>query len=865
MDSRQQRRWVWLKRWALPLGLFGLALTLRVAALGGFLTADEPLWVSRSRHFAAGLLVSGYECPPSDRGRDFPTSGWGCTLHSEHPGVTTMWGGSLGLLLYYWQSVRPGGIDLPTFLASIDPGRLDPALIGPLRLPLAVVAALFVPLFFLLLRRLVWERVALVSALLVALSPFHLALSRVLHHDALTASFMGLSVLAMIGYWLRGWRWYWLLISAVLAGLACLSKTVGWFALPFAAVVGWLGFYYRWRQSGQWRAGVEVRRVIVEGIIWGAVTALTYAVFFPAVWVIPGEVIRVALQQSVVLAEDEHGYYFFGQSYSGDPGPWYYPVGWLLRASPLEVVGLVALAAVAFKRSNRQTFKHFIDHHPVEVALLLFVGLFLIFVTAAGKKLERYFLPAFPIIDIFVAYGLLWLADKVFQYSKAQTFKVSNTLLPTPYFLLLTPYSLLLSVILLGQGWLIWQNYPYYSTYYNPLLGGAKAATQVLIVSWGEGMEQVGAYLNRQPQADSLNVAVCGTPDLLSPFFIGSARDCREGEILAADYVVFYHRLLQLGKDEDTWPYFSEHYAPEFRVTLNGLDYALLFRNPIEHNAYSDDNNVPDTLTVFGYNLAADGVFKLFWRNTGLGDRQLLVGLAGTTTTPLWVNCSPAPGFETEVALPGAIVESLCLLALAKAPADLYDVQLGLSDEGEVKPVASSSLALVSLEPTGQFKPIEAQLGLDELARRGLPPEATPVDISYGDRMRLVGYELKPDAWQPDHTSEVILYWQPMRRPDFGLAGAIQVVLRLSSPGGAEPAFSVTQPMLPAEVTGQAWARGAVIPVPYPVLLPAAAAPGEYALDVCLAIAGQNQPLPGVVTGTAKTVECLPLSITVAG
>lgn len=847
-----------LSRWLIPIAIFGLALLVRLAALGGFLTADEPLWISRSRHFTGGLWVSGYECPPSDRGRDFPTSGWGCTLHSEHPGVTTMWGGSLGLLLYYWQSVRPTGIDLRTFLASIDPGHLDPALIGWVRLPLAVVAALFVPLFFLLLRRLVPERVAVVAALLVALSPFHLALSRVLHHDALTASFMGLSILTMIGYWLRGWRWYWLLISAVLAGLACLSKTVGWFTLPFAAVAGWLGFYYHWRQSRQWRGWVEVRRLILEGIIWGAVVALTYAAFFPAVWVIPGEVIRVALQQSVALAEDEHGYYFFGQSYSGDPGPWYYPAGWLLRASPLEVLGLATLAAVAFKRQNLQSVKRFIANRPVEVALLLFVGLFLIFVTTAGKKLERYFLPAFPVIDIFVAYGLLWLASRIFQRFNISTFQRSNVLRPTPY-------ALLLSVILLWQGWFIWQNYPYYSTYYNPLLGGARGATQVLIVSWGEGMEQMGAYLNRQPHADSLNVAVCGTHDLLSPFFVGHARDCREKEILGADYVVFYHRLLQLGKDENTWPYFSEHYSPEFRVTLDGVDYALLFRNPIQHNTFSDDNNVPNILTTFGYNLTVDGIFKLFWRNLGLGEHQLLVGLAGTTAQPLWITCTPAPGFEAEAALPGAIVESLCPLALAKAPTDLYDVQLGLSDKGEVQPVASSSLALVTLEPTGQFKPMEAQLGLDELARRALPPEATPIDISYGDRMRLVGYELKPDAWEPDHSGEVILYWQPLRRPDFGLAGAIQVVLRLSSPGGAEPGFSVTQPMLPAEVTGQAWARGVVIPVPYPVLLPATAAPGEYALEVCLAVAGQNQPLPGAVAGTAKTVECLPLSVTVTG
>ncbi|MFN8457457.1 MAG: glycosyltransferase family 39 protein [Anaerolineae bacterium] len=715
------------KHWVLLGGIFALAVSVRVMALGGFLTADEPLWIERSRHFAGGLWLPNYQCPPSDRGRDFATTGWGCTLHSEHPGVTTMWGGSLGLLWYYWQYVRPSGIDLPSFLASINPGHLDPALILPVRLPLAIVNSFFIPLFYLLLQRLIKKQAALIAVLLVSLSPFHVALSRVLHHDALTTTFMGLSVLAMIGYWLKGWRWYWLPISAGLAGLACLSKTVGWFTIPFAAVVGWLGVYYRCQNEAKgWHLGwFEIRRLMVEGLVWAAILVVTYAIFFPAIWVIPAEVVRVALQQSVALAEDEHGYYLFGQSYSGDPGPWYYPVGWLLRASPLEVLGLGALVIAVFSRVKGQRFKAVLDNHPVETALLLFCILFLIFVTAAGKKLERYFLPAVPIIDVFVAYGLLWLKDKALKKWKSQNLKLFSGLN-------LNSWSVPL-VILLLQGWFIWQHYPYYSTFYNPLFGGARAATQVLIVSWGEGMEQVGAYLNQQPQAASLKVAVCGTSDLLSPFFRGEAHGCSEQQIVRADYVVFYHRLVQLGKDEDTWPYFSSHYAPVFRVTLAGLDYALVYRNPIEHSAYSVDNNIPNTVTTFGYTLTADGTFKLFWRNLAAGEHQLLVGLAGSQGQTAWVPCTPGPGFETEAALPGAIVESICPLTNAHAAADLYDLQLGLAYDNQITPIDSSSLGLVQLESTGAFNSVEAKTGLNDLAKRDLPPNATPVDISYGD------------------------------------------------------------------------------------------------------------------------------------
>jgi 4-amino-4-deoxy-L-arabinose transferase-like glycosyltransferase len=152
------------------------------------------------------------------------------------------------------------------FLQTLPINPLDPTLIAPARLPLAVMAALFVALFYALLRKLLGERVALVSTLLLVLHPFHIAHSRVLHHDALTTMFMVLSLLAMVGYWLQGWKRRWLLVSAVMAGLALLSKPVSWFMIPYAGLLGGLSLYYRWR-SGQWRGWFDVWRLMGEGIL----------------------------------------------------------------------------------------------------------------------------------------------------------------------------------------------------------------------------------------------------------------------------------------------------------------------------------------------------------------------------------------------------------------------------------------------------------------------------------------------------------------------------------------------------------------------------------------------------------------------
>lgn len=846
---------------------------VRLWGLGGFLTADEPLWTDRARHFAGALVLADYTCPPAQDGRSFAASGLACTLQTPHPGVTTMWAGGLGLLAHYWQSVRSTGIDLKTFLASINSGQVDPALIVPVRVPMAITGALFVCLFYLLLRRLLSPQVALIASLLIALSPFHIALSRVLHHDAMNTTFMTLSLLCMIGYWLRGWRWYWLVLSGVLAGLACLSKAIGWFIIPYAAVVGGIGLCYAWLNAG-WAGWAKIWRLIAEGALWGLVVFATYVALFPATWVIPGEVLRVVFVQSVDLAEDGHGYYFLGQVGSGDPGPLFYPLIWLLQASPLEILGLIGVlgafgeatwsqskgqAALAFKN-----FKTLVRQRPVEFILILFVFLFFIFVTASAKKLSRYFLPAFPIIDIFVALGLWWLVR--FAASRVSVHFPTVRRAFSSRWRQLEVMGIIILVMIV-QGWLVLTNYPYYFTYFNPLFGGAAGAARLITVGWGGGMNEAAAYLNQLPGVESSKVAVCGNADLLNPFFVGQNSSCDEIEIMQSDYVVFYRKSLQLEKGRDTPAYFANHYTPIHRVNLEGLDYVLIYRNPIEHTVAVVDNSLPDMLTMFGYNLNNGKTITLFWRNVGLGHKQLLVGLApsaGATAQTRWISCTPAPGFEAEAMTPGSIVESQCSLdSVGEMKPGLYDVQLGLGDGSVITPVNSSSLALVMRDERGHFEPVEANIALDTLAKQALPAQAIALDISYGDRLRLAGYQLEPTIWSPSQTGTVTLFWQPLRRPDFNLARAIQLGLHLVKKPGDKPLMVSNQPMLPETVTSRDWARGALIPVQYPVTLLGTIQPGQYVLEACLMVASEGQIIPGTSPGQTEPIQCLYLDVPV--
>ena len=78
---------------ALLVGL--VALIPRLIGLNVFLTADEPKsWFGRSIIFLDALARAD----------------WAATFDSPAPGVTTMWAGSIGLLLEYARQGFPGSL-----------------------------------------------------------------------------------------------------------------------------------------------------------------------------------------------------------------------------------------------------------------------------------------------------------------------------------------------------------------------------------------------------------------------------------------------------------------------------------------------------------------------------------------------------------------------------------------------------------------------------------------------------------------------------------------------------------------------------------------------------------------------------------
>jgi 4-amino-4-deoxy-L-arabinose transferase-like glycosyltransferase len=514
----------------LPLLIFLAALLPRLYALDAFLTIDEVKWAEGAAQFLLAL-----------RSGDLAQTYW-----HFFPGITIAWGGALTL----W--VR--------CLAAPDVGQCAqgtvehlPAAIGWLRLTPVILTSLGVSGVYLLGRKLLPGKIPVVAALLLAFDPFFIAHSRILNGDALVAILMFLSLLAFLSYWLRvapsnkihpssspgaprsAVLHPSLLLSAVLAGLALLTKLPAPLIGLFIACLGLTALAFDWPRRG-WAA---VRRWAGVIAIWGVVALAVVVLFWPALWVAPAETLRQMYVDSFEVGGvgEGHDAFFLGQTLD-DPGPWFYPYALAFRLTPAVLVGLFITIGWLFLRFGAKPARGPANAAPssrpdpelvVTWVIAAFVIFIIVFANISPKKLDRYVMAVIPALIFLAAIGLGKIGQARQSFSS-----VSNLLLAG-----LVAFQLV-SAILAA---------PYYLTYYNPLLGGPERAAAQVPVGWGEGLEQAARYLNNLPNAESLSVSAWYS-DIFAPYSVGQrASFADDGRAqLAADYVVFYINQLQREK-----------------------------------------------------------------------------------------------------------------------------------------------------------------------------------------------------------------------------------------------------------------------------------------------------------------------------
>jgi len=123
--------------------------------------------------------------------------------------------------------------------------------------------------------------------------------------------------------------------------------------------------------------------------------------------------------------------------------------------------------------------------------------------------------------------------------------------------------------------------YPYYFTYYNPLMGGSSKAPDVMMIGWGEGLDQAARYLNAKPDAAKFKVQSWYPDGAFSYIFDGQTinRDYPSNpeEMQRADYYVLYYHQWQRQLPSSEFIEYFDQQVPEHIIYIDGLEYARIY------------------------------------------------------------------------------------------------------------------------------------------------------------------------------------------------------------------------------------------------------------------------------------------------
>jgi hypothetical protein len=873
----------WQRSLGISVALFLLALVPRVVGLDVFITPDEPRWINRSASFLEAVLTG-----------DFIH-----TIHvGETPGgVATKWCGSAGIVARYLllrlnPSAGTGASlhadSLREFLQWLqsDPhNHLE--VMAAVRWPIALVISCSVAGIYLLARELFAERVALLGAVLLALEPFYLALSRVLHLDALVASLMALALLSLAICLERTRLSPLLVFSGATAGLGVANKVSALFLVPFAGLMALAVYLARvpgtadtsaWHLNAhQWRKALHLAVVLA---VWAGAAGLAFTLVWPAMWADPAEALRRLLGGSSELAEAGHEQFFLGQVVD-DPGPWFFPVVLLFRASPLTLLGVVAsLPAILRKRRSQESQRLF--------WLWAYVCLFVAFITLSPKKLDRYVLPIFPAITLLASAGLwewveivqqrisepwqrLRLLRRPFAALRASARNDTPQRLRKPWQGWLKAYTratwlLPLGCVILQAAFLL-PHYPYYFTFYNPALGGIRQASQVILVGWEEGLEKAARYLNGQEGIEDRRVLAWYSALGFNTFFRGESREPSPERQPAddvwlwyeSDYVVFYVNQVQRRLPDARTLAFLRSQEPEYTVRLKGLEYAWVYRVPeaVPDEAYPFERvalvDLDDKVRLLGCDgreviVEADGQallpLTLYWQNLGPLDanyRLYLKLINGVYHVwgqqegyPLW------DGFMTSTWQEGVVIrDDRQIEILPGTPPGAYQVIVNWLDPyvgRSLQPAGGGDLLLGPFDVPPRPPPTIESLGI-----------AHPMAAELGGQVRFLGYNLEGD-YRPGGGLRLTLFWQALAEMDENYTVFTHLVDEKGDIWGQKD----NQPVDGFYPTG-GWTEGEIVRDQYDLALSPETSPGPYRIAVGmyraetgerLTVEGQNGILP---------------------
>ncbi len=354
--------------------------------------------------------------------------------------------------------------------------------------------------------------------------------------------------------------------------LAQLTKSSGIVLLPIIVLMLAINVLAGSRQA--WKRGaLDAGRTLG---IWLAALAAAYVLFWPGMWVAPGQMLSDVYGNAFTYAFQGARLSVSGSVNPSDlglatlvPGLQFYLNDLVWRTTPVTWLGfLVAIVVVAADLRQRG---HLNFKLVALYAAVLAISFVLLFSLQAGPKPPHYIVTTYVCIDLLAGLGLARGLHLLGQ-------RVST----------------------LRKGWLAWgivgavlalqaasaaTSYPYYITYYNPLLEAAQPGIQnptLENTGYGVGLDQAAAYLAQEPDAKNLTVLAANGYGCFSYYFPGyttpinnfTLSDPQVVQVLAnAQYVVVdYYNQKRINLVSDL-----QGIQPEHTVWINGIDFLRIY------------------------------------------------------------------------------------------------------------------------------------------------------------------------------------------------------------------------------------------------------------------------------------------------
>ncbi len=234
------------------------------------------------------------------------------------------------------------------------------------------------------------------------------------------------------------------------------------------------------------------------------------------------------------------------------------PVTYLWRTTPVVLLGL-ALALVAYA-ARRPPFDRPGPRFAATALALYAVG-FLLFMNLGAKKFDRYLLPSYLPLALIAGGGIVALGAWLSERRRATLLRWAQ--------------PALLALLLIVQAALALTAFPYYLGYYNPLMGGAARAPEVMFIGWGEGLDEAARYLNDTIDTATAKVSSWYPRGPFSYYYDGIT-DSNRGT-WNADYSVIYAHQWQRELPSRRMMHHFNRLTPEKTVTIDDIEFVRIY------------------------------------------------------------------------------------------------------------------------------------------------------------------------------------------------------------------------------------------------------------------------------------------------